>query len=194
MRSRIFAFFILSTVLLALAAAGSDRLSYIFKRGDRQQMRVNGTVDSAVRLAKKWDGDFIWAKQDGREYMIRDAAVLAQADDAMRELEAFEPAMREAEKKMKPFEDRLEEIEDRADELSDKLGDEDLRDSERNAIEAKLHEVEAQMHTIEQSMHVVEQQMETVERQMDAREEAAERTLVQVIENAIRSGVAKRAE
>ena len=194
MRTRLFAFFILSTVVFALSATAGDRFSYIFKRGDRQQMRVNGPIDSAIRFAKKWDGDYIWVKQDGREYLIRDAAVLAQASEAMRELDAFEPTMRDAERKMKPFEDRLEEIEDRADQLSDQLDDEDLLDSQRDAIEASLHEVEAQMRKVEERMHGLEEQMEDLERQMDAREEEAERKLEQIIEKAIRNGIAKRAE
>jgi chromosome segregation ATPase len=187
MRTRIVVSLLLVTAAVALTAAAGDRLAYVYKHGDRQHIHASGAIDTAVRISKKWAGDFIWASADGREYVIRDAAVLAQANEALVEVEAFEPAMRAAEKRMKPFEDRVEEIERQSDELSDQLDDDNLSDAQRRAIEAKLHEVEDQMRTVEDQMRGVEKQLDALEKQMDAREDAAETRLEQIITRAIRS-------
>jgi len=192
MRMRIASSLVLATVALALTVMAGDRLTYVYKHGDRQHIHSSGSIDSAVRVSKKWPGDFIWASADGREYLIRDAAVLAQANEALAEVEALEPAMHAAEQKMKPFEARMDEIERQSDKLSDQLDDEQLSDAQRHDIEARLHEVEDQMHSVEDRMHGVEQQLETLEKQMDAREETAETKLEQLIERAIRSGATEK--
>jgi septal ring factor EnvC (AmiA/AmiB activator) len=194
MRIHRLAFLVLSTMGLALAAAGDDQLSYVFKQGDRSRLHANGPVEAAVRVSKKFDGDFIWVRDSGREYLIRDAAVLQQAADAFRELDALEPSLQAAEKKVTPYEDKMEEIEQKMDDLSDQLDDDELADSARHSIETKLHDVEEQMHSVESRMHDAESQMEALEKQMDDREEAAEQKLETIIEKAIRNGIAKRAE
>ncbi|HKR64829.1 MAG TPA: hypothetical protein VJZ00_13940 [Thermoanaerobaculia bacterium] len=182
-------------LVLAFTAAAEERFSYVFNQGGRSTIRANGSIESAVRLAKKWSGDFIWVREDGREYLIRDANVLAEAKAAMAVLEPFERAVRTAEKKVQPYEDQLDEIERKSDDLSDKLGDdEDLSDSERESLEAKLRDVEEQMHDIEARMHGLEKELESAERDMDAREEEAEKNLEQVIRRAIRNGLASRAD
>ncbi len=194
MRYRWLAALALYTTGFALAAFADGNLSYVFQRGDRSHLHANGSVETAVQIARKWDGDFIWVKADGRQYLIRNAAVLAQASDAFRELDAFQPVMHEAEQKVAPFEARMDEIERRMDDLSDQLDDDELSEARRHALEAKLHDVEQEMRGVESRMHAVEQQLETIERQMDVREQAAEAKLEGIIRNAIRSGLSTKVE
>lgn len=194
MRSRWLAALALSTLGFALVASADGNLSYVFRRGDRSHLHANGPVETAMQIARKWDGDFIWAKANGHQYLIRDAAVLAQASGAFRELDAFQPVMQEAEQKVAPFEERMDEIEQRMDDLSDQLDDDELSEARRHALEAKLHEVEQEMHGVESRMSEVERQLESIERQMDAREQAAEAKLEGIIRNAIRSGLGAKVE
>ena len=182
MRTRIVLLLTLSTAFVALAGS---RMSYVFKYGGHSHMMVNGPIESLAQTSKKYTGDFIWVRRNGREVVIRDTKVLAEAAAAFREVDAFEPTVREAEKKLKPYEKRMEELERRMDAISDEFDDESLTDDARAGLEAKLREVEEQVRDMESKMRGFEEALDRAEEIMDQREERAERKLEAILERAL---------
>lgn len=181
---------------LALSAAtlfASERFSYVYKRGEHSHLRSSGeTIERIVRKSKQWAGEFVWVQREGREYLIRDAATLVEVRAAFAELDAMQPAMREAEARVRPFEEKMSVVERRVDALSDQLDDEDLTEATRGWIEEKLRIAERDMEAIEREMAKVERAMEKVENEMDRREEIAERRFEQIVLRAIGKGKAER--
>jgi len=183
MRLRIVIVLGLASAIVALA---DSRLSYVFKRGERSRITASGSLENFERISKKYSGDFIWVQKNGREWVIRDEAVLAEANAAFREVDEFEPTLREAERKLQPFETQMEELEKRMDAISDRFDDESLSDAARTDLEAKLREVEEQVQALESRMRGLEEALDRAEEVMDEREEKAERKLLKIIESAIR--------
>jgi predicted nucleic acid-binding Zn-ribbon protein len=195
MRTRLLAFALL---LFAAAAgvltAGDKSMSYLYKRGDSSYMRMNASIDRIGAVAKKYGNEFVWVRSNGRSYVIRDAATLAEVRSAFGEVDAMEPSLREAEKRLKPFEKQMEAIETRVDAFGDQLDDENLGESTRDAIEAKLRDAEDALRGVERQMAGVERETERLERESEKREEAAEERFERIVERAIESGVAERAD
>jgi hypothetical protein len=176
-------------VIVALALMAGDNSSYVFQRGDKSYIHSRGSLENFVRISKRWDGDFIWYSRGGRAYLIRDAAVLAEARAAFRELDALEPAHERIAKQLQPLEEREQEIEEKLDAIAD--ADEDEREI---VDEATVRELEKKMRVVEGQMRKVEQEQEQLERKMEALEKVAEERLHQIVDKAIRKGVAKRVD
>src|SRR5690242_14852284 len=69
-------------IVLTLAAtlsASSGHFPYIYKQGDEvTHIRNNrGSIEQIVATSKRWRGDYVWLERDGKEWLIRDANVLA---------------------------------------------------------------------------------------------------------------------
>jgi hypothetical protein len=183
---------LLLATVAGIVTAGDRPMSYVYKRGDDMHTRINGSIDMITSIGKRYQGEFVWVRTKGHDYMIRDAATLAAVRNAFRDVEALEPAMREVERRLQPFEDQLEVIEDRVDEFSDSLGDENLSDAERDALEAKLRVAEEEMRRVEAPMKSIEAEMERLEKEEERREKIAEREFERIVERAIAGGVAQR--
>jgi len=171
---------------VALTATAKDRTSYVFKRSSgNSHIMSSGSLESILRVAKKWEGPFIWMRRaDGRAYLIRDAAAMAEAHAAFRELDALHPKHEEIAKRLRPLEKRAEEIEEQMDAISDS----------EEPDEAKLRELERKFRPLEQQARVVEREMEELEEKMDAIEKIAEKRLFDIVDRAIRRGVAQRVD
>lgn len=175
-------------LLLALPLAASD-LTYILKRGaDAHVVMGNMTINgdgSFEKLINRWSGDYLWTRIGSREYLIRDAAVLAAAKNAFAEVDAHQVQYHAVEKKMRPLEKRQDELERKMDYLSDK---ERLTDAE----ERQLEQLEQQLRPVEEQLRVLEREEERLDQRQELLEQAAERKLRQIIEKAIRDGAARR--
>lgn len=177
---------LLPLLLLVTTASAADRysFSYIYKRGDQSHLRTNGgDIDSLVRTSKRWTGEFVWLRRDGRNYLIRDAAVLAAVANAFADMHALEPRLRAAEEKRRPVEAKMEVVEERLDRLSDENGD-----------EAERRKAERAMQALEDEHRIVERAAETLEKEMERREELAERKFGQIVIRAIETGKAQRVD
>lgn len=191
MRTRLIALALLVSASVLMTA--KDRFTYIYKRGDSSITRISGSFDQIGKVSKKYGHEFVWLRMDGRAYLIRDAVTLAEVRNAFRHLEEMEPSMREVERRLKPFEREFEKIEERVDELSDSF-DDDLSDSERDAIEDKLRDAENEMRAVEAKMRPVERELERLEKESERREEIAEKRFEEIVERAVRQGVAERVD
>lgn len=174
---------------LAVTAVAGEKVTYVYKRGGKQSIvQSRGSLESALRIAKRWDGDFIWYSRGGRDYLIRDAATLAEVREAFRELDALEPQHERIARQLQPLEEREQEIEEKLDAISDADEEEEIVD------EATVRELERKMRIVEEQMRKVEQEQEQLERKMEALEKVAEQRLHQIVERAIQRGVAKRVD
>lgn len=186
---------VVSAVMAGVSAAGGNRMSYIYKRGDSSYTRISGSaMDRIGAVSRKYGSEFVWVRVDGRSYVIRDSATLAAVRNAFREVEAMEPSLRDVEKRLKPFERQMEGVEERMDALSDQLDDEALSDSERDAIERKMHDVENDMRQVERQMEGIEREMERLENESEKREAVAEDRFEEIVERAVERGTAERVD
>lgn len=195
MRYRLLAVLLLAAAAVAgtFASFGDSRTSYVHRRGDRTtMMTISGGIPDLNALTRRYGSEYVWARQEGREYIITDAAVLAEVRAAFAKLDEVEAPMRGLEERMKPHEREMEKIESRLDALADQLDDEDLSDSARDAIEEKMQAVEKERQAVEDRMEVVEREMETLSDRIERHAEAAEAQLEQLVNRAVRSGKALR--
>jgi hypothetical protein len=196
MRTRMLALaLLLSASVAGVVTAAGRNMSYIYRRGDVGFTRISGAGISHIgAVSKKYGGEFVWVRVDGRNYLIRDAATLAEVRNAFREVEAMDPTIRDVERRLKPFEQRMEDIEERLDAISDIDDDEDenLSDSQRDELERKMRDAERDMREVEQQMKPIERELERLERESERREKIAEDRFERIVERAIGSGIAER--
>lgn len=188
---------LLPLLLLVTTVSAADRsgFSYIYKRGDQAHLRTNGaSIDSLVRISRRWSGELVWLRRHGRSYLIRDAAVLLSVRGAFAEMHALEPRLRAAEERRRPVEVKMEAIEERMDRLSDQLDDDRLGDATRESLEARLREAERAMSAIEGEHRAVERAAEEIEEEMERLEKTAEQKFEQIVVRAIEQGKAKRVD
>ena len=186
---------LLPVLLVAATVSASDRshFPYIYKHGNATHMRSGEDIETMVKRSKRWTGEFVWLRKDGREYLIRDATVLAAVRAAFAEMHAFEPRLRAATEKREPWEQRIDALERQMDRISDQLGDdEDLTARTRESLQAKLRELERQFADIEDDYHAVEREAERMEEEMDRLEVIAEARFDQIVLRAVRDGKAER--
>lgn len=188
------------TLLLLLATltttiTGADRFSYIYKQGDHTHIRSSAGIEKMVALSKRWSGEYVWVQRNGRQYLIRDAAVLAQVRAAFAELHAYEPQLRAAEERLRPVERKMDRIEERMDDLSDRLSDDDDLDSATRAdLERQLRQVELEFQALERSYVPAERETERMEREHDRLERIAEERFEKIVLRAIEEGKTERVD
>jgi chromosome segregation ATPase len=196
MRTRMIALALLVSAAVTGGIAASNRPdTYVYKRGNGMYSRISGSAINRIgEIYKKYGNEFVWLRMNGRSYVIRDAATLAEVRNAFRHLEEMDPSLRDVERRMKPFEQELEKIEERVDSLGDSLDDERLSDAKRDAIEAKLRDAEEKMRGVEEKMRLVEREMEKLEKQAEKLEKVAEARFDVIVQRAVEQGVAERVE
>ena len=179
---------VLVSLTLIAARGSAASISYVYNSDTSSHMRSNDSIDESVRISRRWDGAFLWARIDGRAYLIRDAGVLDAGGQAFAALDRLESRVREAERKLRPLERRVDSIEQRSDELSDSLDDRGLSEAERERIEATLQKLEDEHRTAAAQARKAEAAVDELERQQEIQERIAEKELERIIVDAIRSG------
>jgi chromosome segregation ATPase len=180
--------------LLVLTAAADEHVgfAYIYNHDGQMHMHSNGDdIESLVRTSKRWKGEYVWLRKDRRQYLIRDAGVLAQVRAAFAEMHALEPKLNAAERRRDPFEAKIDAVEDRVDRLSDSLGDDEMSDAKRAQLEAQLRVAEQELRALERSLEPIERETEALEERMDRLEAVAERKFETIVLQAIRDGRAE---
>ena len=167
---------------LAVASSGSDSFAYIYSDGGRiTHIRNNtGSIETVVKIAKKWSGEYVWLERGGRQYLIRDAGVLAEVRAAFADLHAFEPVLRAAEKRFEPLEKEY-------DRLSDSLDEDEDDGVDRSAVRARLRQLRPRY-------EAAEREVERLEREDERLEKIAEDRFEKIVLRAVREGKAKRVE
>lgn len=178
----------LLVLLTALAALAEDHFTYVYRPdGNRKALHLRGSISALDRVQRKLEtGPYLWARLDGREYVVRNAAVLAEVKKAFAPLDVFELEQRALARKMEPFERRAEELEDQVDRLAD------TEDELSAADEERLRVLEQQLRQAERQLRPFEEQERELDRREEALEAVAEEALQRIIERAIRTGTAEK--
>jgi hypothetical protein len=186
------ALLLLLATMFALSAA---EMSYIFKRGETTYIAAgNINIANIGSLTGRFKGDYLWAKIDGREYLIRDAATMDEARRAFVEVEANQELYHALTARMEPLEAKYEALEEQEEELSDSLGDEpeNYTEAEKRAMERRIAALEEQMRPLEAQLRELERQEEVLDDKEERLEEAAEKKLQVIIRKAIARGAAEK--
>ncbi len=173
-------------LLLAVTASAGQHFSYVYSRGTSTVIS-GGSVDDILRAHKRYSGAYLWVRSEGREYVIRDAGVLAEVSRAAVPMQAMDPEYRELQRKMKPLERKQDKLEDELDDLYD---DEDDETVDQNRVRT----LENQLRDVERELRVYEREEERIDRRHDQIEEVFDTELKRIVERAIRTGTAERAQ
>jgi hypothetical protein len=188
---RTIALLLLLTTAVALSAA---EMTYVFRRGDSYTTGGNLNFDRIGSFGKRWSGDFLWAKIDGKQYLIRDAGTLSDARQAFVHVEANQEKYHALHARMQPIEKKHRALERKHDDLSDSLSDEPERytAAQERVLERQIREIEQQMRPLEAELRALEEQEEIFDQKEEVLEEAAEKKLREIIERAIARGAAEK--
>lgn len=173
---------ILLLILLftALSASAGDRFSYVYKPGGSDHtISMGGSLETILRVVRKYDGEYLWAERNGRQYLIRDAAVLAEIKKTLAPLEEAERPLDALHRRMYPVEQRAERLEDQIEELEDE--DQPVPD-----------DLERQLRAANRELAEFEREEARLDRLQEEAERKAEAALLVVVDRAIRNGIAKR--
>jgi hypothetical protein len=154
-------------------------------------MATGGDLNLHAALAKKseYGSQFLWFQRRGEGYVIRDAATLEQIDHLFDAQRAFDPEAERLRDRLRPLETRESKLDHEIDALSDQ-DDEKLTSDDRQ----RLRDLEREQRDLEAQLRVLEREEDALDRRRDAREEEAERRMVPILDEAIRTGLAKRAD
>jgi hypothetical protein len=185
---------LLLAIVSGISMLAADSFSYIYKRDGLTHIRNGGSdIESMVARSKRWPGEYVWLQRNGRQYLIRDAAVLAEVRNAFAELHAYEPRLRAAEERLRPVERKMETVERRMDRIGDRLSDdEDLDSATRADLERQLRQVELELKELERSYIPAERETERMEREHDRLEKIAEARFEKIVFRAVDAGKAER--
>jgi hypothetical protein len=173
--NRLLGLALLATSLAATSAVARNRDAYILCSGGRN---VSTLISSGINWpadfkdsCSRFDGNFLWVRRDGRDYIVRDRDFLDRSTALFGPVKQLEPEQR-----------RIAAEEAKLDEEADRLED---REDDSPAARDRLREI-----------HRRQREVGDREREIDRREEAlereAERALWRMVDRAISSGVAVR--
>ena len=167
----------------AVASAGEGRSrgrvedAYLLNRGaEHGSTSTNLSLEEMVELRKWGSGEFLWVRRGGKKFLIRDRAVLEQAQALFEPLQGLDPE-REAlqareqliEREEAALEREMEEIAARAEGVEDDHGE------KADAIRAEARRQEDGLRPRLKRLEARERELNAAERSLDEREEAIER-------------------
>ena len=162
-------------MLLAIA------FTYILVYNGSQTIRSGPDVSLDVALAKRdqYRGDFLWFKKDGRAFLIRDAATLERG-------RAYKPEAKRIERELRSLERRESQLDREIDRLTDRDDGPRLTAAE----EDHLRDLRREIDSVHSHMRPLEREEEEIDRKRDELEAQAERDMVPILDEAMRTGVA----
>jgi len=127
-------------------------------------MRSISAAASALWIAclrKLETGPYLWVRLDGREYVLRDAAVLGEVKKTFAPLDVFEREQSALARKMKPFERRAEDLENHVDRLTDTEDELSTEDEQRlRFLEQQLRDAERELRPFEEQERELDRRVE----------------------------------
>jgi seryl-tRNA synthetase len=163
-------------------------LTYILVRGSDQIMSgPTISIETALRKRDAYGEDFIWFRSHGSEFLIRDAATLDRIDHLFDPRRALKSDAKRIKHELRPLERRESELDDEIDELTDRDDGPELTATEQHRLDSLRQE----MRELRPRLHALERQEEDIDQKMDEREKEAEEKMVPILEDAVRSGIAK---
>jgi hypothetical protein len=162
---------ILLLALLALTTGAA------WKRGDAYMLHTSKTdvtmtsmsVEELPPLHRRFgNGSYLWVRLDGREYIIRDEAVLRDATAYWAPVDALRPEQHAVEAEERRLDRRLDAIED-----------------------GKAKGEPGELERLRERYHTISARERELDKRSEALEKVAEAQLRELVERAIRSGRAE---
>jgi beta-lactamase regulating signal transducer with metallopeptidase domain len=184
---------------------GSDE-SFVLFYGDRDSVTMSGStgdVDRARRLRGSSKGDLLWFRRGGKEYVIRDSALLKQVEDLYKPVGELGARQGELGGRQGELGGRQGALGAKQGALGAELGaiaagrarrgDADDRDLERREkeINRKMEELSRQMEELGRQQEALGKQQEELGRQQEAASARADKEVHELMDRAIRSGAAQ---
>jgi septal ring factor EnvC (AmiA/AmiB activator) len=163
-------------------------VSYVLIHGSTNKILSGPNINLTSVLAKRseYGHDFLWFRTAKGAYVIRDAATLERVDRLFDAEQALDPDSERLRAKMRPLEKRESQLDREIDAIED---DDDHNDRD----DARLSKLHSEMREVEEQLRVLEREEEALDHRRDALEAEAERRMAPVLEDAIRSGIARPA-
>jgi hypothetical protein len=165
--------FLAVSLLLAATTLSAARDSYVFHfGGDRNSMTMSGSLQDFMSIRGQLDGDYLWVRRGGKNYVITDRARLAEVWGYFAAERALRPEQKEISRQTRRLEkesDALEDVDDRP-----------LTSAERSRLD-ELHAQERELSRREEALDQREEELERI----------AERKLWQLVDRSIDDGVAR---
>lgn len=180
----------------AVLAGGRGRDAYVLTRGELG-MSTNLSIEDFVDLRKKFSGEFLWVLRRGKRFLIRDRAVLGQAQalfEPLRTLEPEQKALQARQRDLANEESSLEREQEEIDRQSEELEDDhgESATAARRDLQRQQDDLRPRMRRLEAK----ERELETIERSLDEREDVlekkAEEQLWRLIDATLARGVGER--
>ncbi|HWW61763.1 MAG TPA: hypothetical protein VN181_10385 [Thermoanaerobaculia bacterium] len=163
-------------MLVSLVAVQVAAQPYVFRRGDRTRAVTTDILEEpSVHSLLETKDDFFWIRQDGREYVVRDARTLAEIDATFEPMRALGDEKRAVKERVRPLRQHVKS-------LQRELRDED-DSAARSRLERSLAAAERELRDAE-----AEQQHLIARRQQVSRE--ADAKVFAIFERALRNGLA----
>lgn len=107
--------YVAATRTIARADDRHDQTAYALVRKGEDGMTMSGSHDDRdnddIEAARRGiDGDFLWFRRDGKAYVVRDAATLAQADAAWAKTRELSAQMQALSARMQPHQEKMQAL------------------------------------------------------------------------------------
>ena len=160
-------------MLAATTVNASRRDSYVLHfGGNRDSVTISGSIEAFNAIRGTLDGDYLWVRHAGKSYVITDHARLA-------EVWGYFAPQRELHPKQKEVEAETKRIEKESDALED-VDDRELTSAEHSRLD-DLHAKERELSRRQQALDEREDELDRI----------AEAKLWQLVDRAIKQGVAR---
>ncbi len=184
---------------------GSDE-SFVLFYGGRDSVTMSGSTDDvgkAKSLRGSSKGDLLWFRRGGKEYVIRDSALLRQVQDLYKPVSELGARQGELGGRQGALGGKQGALGARQGALGAELGaiaadrarrgDADDRDLERREkeINRKMEDLSRQMEDLGRQQEELGRQQEELGRQQEAASARADKELHELMDRAIRSGAAQ---
>ncbi|MBV9496071.1 MAG: hypothetical protein JOZ54_17620 [Acidobacteria bacterium] len=171
--------------LLVLLSLLSDKpMTYVWVHGNRNNIVSSNTdLDRALAVRDELGTNFLWFRLRRAEYVIRDRATLDSIERLWEPYRMSDPEYDRIREGIRTLERQERPIEKEHDRIADR---------EDRADNARLAELRRQLDEIEAKMRVLEKEEDRIDQRRDALEAEIERKMVPILEDAVRTGVAKK--
>lgn len=142
----------------------SESRAYALVRGNHS-ISTNMSLDEMLRLRRLYSGHFLWFRRGGRDYVIRDEALLLRAKalfDPLRSLDPERADLRRRERALDRKERILDDEEEELDRLADRFDDEDGEEEKSGMSESERRDLERRQRDLEERMRPVEEERREV--------------------------------
>lgn len=153
---------------------------------------TNATGDDILNLNQLFGGNYLWVRRAGKEFVIRDAHTIKDANRLFAALDEMQPeqtALQEARVQLEKDEESLDTERDEVESRLQGLDDGDRSSSERGGLENQLAAIEVRRNTLADRAGDLELRVSAFETRVKSLELQIETSLWSLVDSALVSGL-----